>query len=372
MRNLTSEGEFPLNNFKDCIDIAICEEPNAECYLKNCTKCPGVQKLREYLDKILSPYEEFLLSFKQWVNDPQCTLETFTKTSTDFVDFFCDQIDELIIHDYICKEQSAWLRLKKENLKEGEFIIIKDFAQNYGFVVQDAAQGFHWNNNQATIYPVVAYYRENGVTKNKNYVITSDNLSHDAVAVYTFTKLIIEALKNDFEKETEHRSSSGEVTRKNLKINKIFYVSDGAPQQFKNFKNIFNVHNHIHDFGIDAEWHFFPTAHGKGPCDGLGGTVKRCAASASLQLPYDKQILTPLELHEWFMTCGRFKDITFLFSPLADYKKNEKKLKKRFSIKSRVQNLRQQHAIIPDSTGIKYKIYSNSTVEQLLQVPSKF
>ena len=41
------------------------------------------------------------------------------------------------------------------------------------------------------------------------------------------------------------------------------------------------------DFGVKAEWHFSATSHGKGPCDGLGGTVKRLAAHASLQRPYN-------------------------------------------------------------------------------------
>ena len=27
------------------------------------------------------------------------------------------------------------------------------------------------------------------------------------------------------------------------------------------------------DFGMPAEWHFFATSDGKGPCDGVGGTV---------------------------------------------------------------------------------------------------
>ncbi len=30
-------------------------------------------------------------------------------------------------------------------------------------------------------------------------------------------------------------------------------------------------------------WHFFATSHGKGVCDGIGGTIKRLAARASLQ-----------------------------------------------------------------------------------------
>ena len=42
------------------------------------------------------------------------------------------------------------------------------------------------------------------------------------------------------------------------------------------------LYNHKADFGIDAEWHFLVTSHGKGPCDGLYGTVKRLAAKIRL------------------------------------------------------------------------------------------
>ncbi len=59
-----------------------------------------------------------------------------------------------------------------------------------------------------------------------------------------------------------------------------------------------NLCNHEKDFDVKAEWHFSATSHGKGACDGVGGTVKRLAARASLQRPYDEQIITPIELFE--------------------------------------------------------------------------
>ena len=48
----------------------------------------------------------------------------------------------------------------------------------------------------------------------------------------------------------------------------------------------------LHDFGITARWAFFATSHGKSPCDGIGGTVKRLVARASKQRPLDDQILS--------------------------------------------------------------------------------
>ena len=32
----------------------------------------------------------------------------------------------------------------------------------YSFILQDAAQGFHWNNLQATLHPFVAYFVDSG------------------------------------------------------------------------------------------------------------------------------------------------------------------------------------------------------------------
>ena len=52
-----------------------------------------------------------------------------------------------------------------------------------------------------------------------------------------------------------------------------------------------NLCRHKVDFGIAATWTFFATSHGKSPCDGIGGTVKRQTARASLQRPHSEQIL---------------------------------------------------------------------------------
>jgi hypothetical protein len=41
---------------------------------------------------------------------------------------------------------------------------------------------------------------------------------------------------------------------------------------------------------MDAKWHFSVTSHGKGACDGVGGTIIRLARKASLQNPYEEQI----------------------------------------------------------------------------------
>jgi hypothetical protein len=77
------------------------------------------------------------------------------------------------------------------------------------------------------------------------------------------------------------------------------YFSDGSAAQYKKRKNLLYITCHNEDFGVLAEWHFFATSHVKSACDGVVGTLKRLAARASLQQPYNDQIMTPHQLYEW-------------------------------------------------------------------------
>ena len=61
-------------------------------------------------------------------------------------------------------------------------------------------------------------------------------------------------------------------------IVKLHYLSDGYGGQYKNYKHFLNLCLGFTDFGLKTEWFFFATSHGKSPCDGIGGTVKRTTA----------------------------------------------------------------------------------------------
>ena len=82
-------------------------------------------------------------------------------------------------------------------------------------------------------------------------------------------------------------------------IIKIHYFSDGCAAQYKNCKHFCNLCLHSNDFSVSCTWSFFATSHGKSPCDGLGGTIKRLAARASLQRPIDNQILSAIEMFKF-------------------------------------------------------------------------
>lgn len=130
---------------------------------------------------------------------------------------------------------------------------------------------------------------------------------------------------------------------------KIYYILDGSAAQYKNKNNFLNLALHEEDFNIKAEWHFSATAHGKGPCDGVGGSIKRLAARASLQRPYHNQIQTPRDLFEWAV--DNISKVDFVYSTQEDYAASEMFLKIRFENALTIKGTQQFHAFIPDTTS---------------------
>ena len=114
-----------------------------------------------------------------------------SEPSDEFVESFGEKLGILLSHSFIATQQSMFYDQCKSSLKPGEIVVSADFSENYAFILQDAAQGFHWNNSQATIHPFVAYFRESDSINHLSFVIISDKLHHDTIAVYLYQKRLI-------------------------------------------------------------------------------------------------------------------------------------------------------------------------------------
>ena len=217
-----------------------------------------------------------------------------------------------------------------------------DFAENYSFVVQDAVQGYYWNNSQATLHPLVAYYRkEDGSLGTISFCVVSDCLKHDATAVYAFISVIIAHLK---------KLIPG--------LSLVRYFSDGAASQYKNCKNFLNLCYHEEDFAVKAEWHFFATSHRKSPCDG-----------ASLQATTGNHILNAKELFSWAK--ANISGIEMLFVSGEEIEKCEKTLEPRLNASKTIAGTRSHHSFVPISShSLKIRRISSDKAGTSVKVTS--
>ncbi|KAJ8671558.1 hypothetical protein QAD02_002817 [Eretmocerus hayati] len=331
-------------NYKDILARIICSSPTHECYLRKCPSCPDIHVIVDEITRMLRRESIYEITLKQWTYVDRSALETFTQKLPLVMTTVLQSLPNLLKHDFIAKQQSLFVEEKKKSLAPGEVLAGGDFAENYSPPLQDVVQDHHWNNDQVTIHPWVCHnVDENGKLQHITVVMISDHMQHDYYTVYTFQQHLIKIPK-------EAIPSS----------EKKIYVSDGAAGQYKNRSNFQNLCFHQRDFGVAGEWHFFATSHGKGPCDGVGGTLKHAATKASLQRPLDNQITTAEELFTRSQTLDTSMKIIFV--PEEETIEDEGFLNERNEGVKTVQGRRSYHSFEPlNEETIRVQDYSSSS-----------
>jgi hypothetical protein len=145
---MSLEMQIPqLPTYHHCLAKIVCNPPHPRCYLGECDVCPGIETLKGELLTHFDESDVEQIVYKQWVSTDRSTLETFCSPILDFVDTFCEKVELLRPHSFIATEQASFYGTRKATLKKGEFLVTADFSENYSFILQDAIQGFHWNNS---------------------------------------------------------------------------------------------------------------------------------------------------------------------------------------------------------------------------------
>lgn len=365
MVSAVRSGSF---SYKELLQLLTCDLNNEKCMFNKCELCPTGKEVKQVLckneeetadeDDDIADDCDYEIKYHQWVTVDRCELVTVCKPYNEFIDKLIDNLSSLKKHHFIAKKQAEYLSLKKEGLTFNEFLVVGDFSENFTFQIQDEIQSYHWVNSQATIHPFVAYFKsdmENEVTiKCKCFCVISNCLNHTTESVYCFQAHLIT-----------------ELLKLNTHIEKVTYFSDGCAAQYKNRKNFINLCHHKTDFGIDAEWHFFATSHGKNACDGIGGTVKRIVSKASLQRVNAEPITTPLQMFDY--CSANITGIHFLYVSEEDIEDKKEMLLHRFSRAKVIPNTRDSHAFIPISeTKIKVSTTSLSEDHQVCFVQDEY
>ena len=108
-----------------------------------------------------------------------------------------------------------FLKNLKEIIQLNTAVIRLDFNENYAFVIQDEAQGYHWTSESCTLHSVLIHYKNAvGMKMILSHYVISDDLKHNVSMVYKtlekFLKFVQENLPH---------------------IEEIHYFSDGCTAQ---------------------------------------------------------------------------------------------------------------------------------------------
>ena len=234
------------------------------------------------------------------------TLDTITKSVDDYIDSFCDQIKHLIPHSFIAKQQSLFQTDAMSSLLLQQLVVIGDFSENYTFVLQDAAQGFHWNISQATIIHLLH------TTENQE----SWNMS--VILLYLIVCIMTQLLCIYF------RTIWYNPFKKNFQNSTKYLIFQMDPQLSTEIEKPYESFLSQRRRWVQAEFHFYATSCGKGPCDGISGTVKHLATKASLQRACHSQIMTPRQLFDWAVEKQKGYTLNTAHQMTTDKKRSQK------------------------------------------------
>lgn len=338
--------EAIFTDHKQLVSYLLCCPATENCYLGFCGNCPAEDKFLKLFQCLLGND----IQYNTWENND---IVTKIESNDEFTEKFKVAFHKFVVHDHLYKKQKDFIReLRDGPLDNGRSAMLTvDFGENYSFFIQDAVQSHHWNNKQATICPFVLHYKDTEAmeTKYKTYFIISDEMSHDASSVHTFKERVVKKIKED-----------------HPEIKHIYYVSDGAGSQFKNFKNIGNLAFHEEDFGLPATWIFTATGHGKSTCDGMSAVVKRSVRLKSLK--ENEVINSAKRMFDVAQNTLVSSTLEFFFVSEAEVKTCLENLLDRYRRLNKIPGIRQNHhfGIVERNLEMKRHSYAENSCMMII------
>ncbi|KAL3862797.1 hypothetical protein ACJMK2_008743 [Sinanodonta woodiana] len=175
--------------------------------------------------------------------------------SKDFKQLIKNELSAFRDHVERVSTQYREMKRLRENFPDGHILVQMDLSENLVCSSVEEIQSAYWNMSMISLHTMVVYFPNNHSKKLQSIVAISDLINHNATAVHTILR----------------------------KKHTIHYLSDSPTSQYRN-RYIFQlIAYHEEEFSIKARLHFLESGHGKGPCDGLGGSVKRSADMAVRQ-----------------------------------------------------------------------------------------
>lgn len=141
-------------------------------------------------------------------------------------------------------------------MEQGTALIHVEYGESYKNKQQDEIQSAYFGQSSFSIFTACVYFKPNASAElvKKPVTVISESSDHSRIASMTCVHMIIVEIE------------------KFVQLKKIILWSDGCAAQFRS-RFLFKILSQYRS-DLDLEWHFNEAHHGKGPMDGIGGTIK--------------------------------------------------------------------------------------------------
>jgi hypothetical protein len=212
-----------------------------------------------------------------------------------------------------------------------------DFSENYNIIYQDEPSQVFFDRKNVTIHPMVVHFTdENQKLQHKSFAGISDITVHNAAQVLAFIKLLVPLLLE---------------IKPGLKI--VHYITDSPASQYRNKSVMYILAKHSSWFsGVSATWDFLEAGHGKGPADGIGGSLKK---QAEISVKRGELISSASDFCKW--SEKQSGSVKCLLVSALDIKNAERQIKNAPFVKG----ISCAHSVRPCSTSTGLKLFMRET-----------
>lgn len=267
VRKLKSVGMIGTASRNEVVTQVVCDTSNRACMYRQCPSC----KTKGISVKGSSAQ----VVYEQWVTEKivrpgakgkmyEVQLTTKKKkitTTQELAEEFNSQLPVYMKHVYDTSHQFQFLAKLKKNLKRSEVHVVMDFSENYKCKYASEIQSVHFgaSKKQISMHTGAYYYRtKDGELECVSFCSVSENLRHDASAVWAHLKPVLKHIQDKLP---------------HVKV--LHFQSDGPSTQYKNKSNFYLLRHYCKELNLSLGSYTFTTpGHGKSCTDGTRGTVK--------------------------------------------------------------------------------------------------
>jgi len=236
----------------EIVELHSCNSDQELCMLGDCDLCAKSDLSVKDFDS-----EKEVVTFSQWNREDNHIVKHRQSLSfNQAIEKWNSTLSVTKKHIHRKRKQVKAYNDQKAKLKPREVLIHVDYSESYSNAQQDEIQSAYFGQQNFSIFTSCSYYRDHGELKNVPMSIISESNDHSRIAAFSCVTTIVNEMK-----------------RLIGSIERVIMWSDGCASQFRS-KFVFALLTHF-EKGINLEWHYNEAHHGKGPMDGVGGTIKR-------------------------------------------------------------------------------------------------
>ena len=224
------------------------------------------EDVREAIMKI----ENKIVSFKSW---DRVSKEYIGKSVTHtklvekqvdkstFVQQFMRSLPAFKAHCSRVQEQYLQIKILGEAMPLDHAILCMDYSENWNCQYLKGVTSAYYSKDQITLHPMVVKKKnEDGSLMVESFVRVTGVTSHSFPTTWTFVKALVEELKKTMPD-----------------ISTIHLVTDSPSSQYRNRYAVQMILKSPTSLNLITTWNWLESGHGKGPCDGVGGGMKKLA-----------------------------------------------------------------------------------------------